>query len=142
VKKTSELVQDKGTEVWSVGRDETVLEALTFMTRHNIGAVLVMDAGQLVGILSERDFSRKSAELRQDVLQMPVHEVMTARPVCVGPENTVEECMALMTSKRVRHLPVLEGDRVVGLVSIGDVVKATIAEQQYIIEQLEHYIGG
>ena len=131
MKKIRELLDDKGTETWSIGATDSVYDALALMAEKNIGALLVMDRGRLVGILTERDYTRDVAL-----------QIMTSRPVCVGPEQTVEECMALMTDKRVRHLPVIEGDRVLGLVSIGDAVKATISEQRFIIKQLEQYISG
>jgi CBS domain-containing protein len=137
-----DILRGKGADVWSVAPDNTVYEALTFMAEKNIGAVLVMDAGRLVGILSERDYARKVDLLGKKAADTPVQEIMTARVVCVRPDETVEECMALMTDKHVRHLPVLEEDQVIGVVSIGDVVKSIIAEQEFIISQLEHYITG
>jgi CBS domain-containing protein len=137
-----DILRTKGTNVWCVAPDDTVYDALTFMAEKNIGAVLVMDGGHLAGILSERDYARKVDLLGKTAKDTPVRAIMTERVVCVRPDETVEECMALMTDKRVRHLPVLEGDRVTGVVSIGDVVKSIISEQGFIIEQLEHYITG
>lgn len=142
MKKTRELLDDKGTQIWSVSPTESVYDALALMAEKNVGAVLVMDQDRLVGIISERDFTREVVLRGRAAKDMLVSEIMTSRPVCVSPEQTMEECMALMTEKRVRHLPVVEEDRVVGLVSIGDVVKATISEQKFIIEQLELYISG
>jgi CBS domain-containing protein len=126
----------------AVGPDESVFDALALMARREVGAVVVLEAGRLVGILSERDYARKIILLGKASKDTPVRDIMTPRVVCVTPATTIDECMALMTDKRCRHLPVLEGDRVTGVVSIGDVVKHTIAEQQFIIEQLEHYIMG
>jgi CBS domain-containing protein len=137
-----DILRNKGTDVWSVAPGATVCDALTFMADKNIGAVLVMDGGELVGIFSERDFARKVDLLGKKPDDTPVSEIMTERVVYVQPGETVEECMALMTDKRVRHLPVVEGGKVVGVVSIGDVVKSIISEQEFIIAQLEHYITG
>jgi CBS domain-containing protein len=137
-----DILRTKGTDVWSVSPDDSVYDALTFMAEKNVGAVLVMKEGRLIGILSERDYARKVDLLGKRAADTPVRAIMTERVVCVRPDETVEECMALMTDKRVRHLPVLEGDRVTGVVSIGDVVKSIISEQEFIIGQLEHYITG
>ena len=117
-------------------------QAKKLMAEKNIGALLVMDQDQLLGIVSERDYTRNVVLQGRTAQGTQVSEIMTGRPVCVGPEQTTDECMALMTDRRVRHLPVVENDRVVGLVSIGDVVKATISEQKFIIKQLEQYISG
>ena len=136
------MLRSKGHDVWSVPSDAMVYDALELMADKNIGAVLVIDAGNLVGILSERDYARKVDLYGRSCTDTPVSEIMTERVVYVEPEQTTEECMALMTDKRVRHLPVLEDSRVIGVISIGDVVKAIISEQEFIIEQLEHYITG
>jgi len=136
------ILQTKGTDVWSVAPDDTVYEALTLMADKNIGAVLVKDKGGLVGILSERDYARKVDLLGKKATDTPVREIMTSRVLCVRPEQTTEECMALMTDKHVRHLPVVEGEQVIGVVSIGDVVKSIISHQEFLIEQLENYITG
>lgn len=138
--KVRELLEDKGTEVWSVAPTDSVYDALALMAEKNIGAVVVMDQGRMSGILSERDFTREVVLEGRDASDTQVGSIMSSPPVCVGLDQTVEECMALMTDKRVRHLPVLEDNQLVGLVSIGDVVKATIAEQKFTIEQLERYI--
>jgi len=140
VSKVRELLEDKGTEVWSVAPTDSVYDALALMAEKNIGAVVVMDQGRMSGILSERDFTREVVLEGRDASDTQVGSIMSSPPVCVGLDQTVEECMALMTDKRVRHLPVLEDNQLVGLVSIGDVVKATIAEQKFTIEQLERYI--
>jgi len=137
-----EILRNKGCDVWSIAPDATVYEALCLMADKNVGAVLVIDACTLVGILSERDYARKVILHGKSSRDTLVREIMTERVVYVRPEQTAEECMALMTEKRVRHLPVLEGDRLVGVVSIGDVVKSIISEQEFVIDQLEHYISG
>ncbi len=142
MKKIRELLDAKGTEVWSIAPTDSVYDGLALMAEKNIGALLVMDRDRLVGILTERDYTRDVALQGRTARDTQVDEIMTSRPVCVGPDQTLDECMALMTDKRVRHLPVIEGDRVVGLISIGDAVKATISEQQFIIKQLEQYISG
>ena len=137
-----ETLRTKGPEVWSMAPDATVYDALELMADKNIGAVLVMDANRLVGILSERDYARKVILHGRSSKETPVREIMTRRVVYVRPEQTTEECMALMTDKRVRHLPVLEDEQLIGVISIGDVVKSIISEQGFIIEQLERYISG
>lgn len=142
MKKIRELLEDKGTQVWSIAPQASVYDALALMADKNIGALLVMDQGRTVGILSERDYTRNVILRGRKSKDTQVSEIMTSRPVCVSPDQTVEEGMALMTDKRVRHLPVIEDERVLGLVSIGDLVKSIISEQQFIIQQLEHYINS
>ena len=137
-----DMLRTKGFEVWSVPPDASVLDALKLMADKNIGAVLVMDAENLIGILSERDYARKVILHGKSSAATPAREIMTERVMCVGPEDSAEQVMALMTEKKIRHLPVLEDGRLVGLVSIGDVVKATIAQKEFVIEQLEQYIKG
>jgi CBS domain-containing protein len=137
-----DILKDKGRIVWSVKPTDTVLAALGVMAEHDIGAVLVMDADKLVGVLSERDYARKVVLAGRSSKDSPVKDVMTAHVVCVSPERSVDECMALMTNKRLRHLPVVDHKRVVGIVSIGDLVKATIDDQQFTITQLQSYIAG
>ena len=141
-KTARDILRSKGSDIWSVPPEATVYEALRLMADKNIGAVLVMEGDRLLGIFSERDYARKVDLLGKRAADTPVQTIMTERVVCVRPDETIEECMALMTDKRVRHLPVVEDERVVGLVSIGDVVKAIISEQEFIIEQLENYITG
>lgn len=138
----SEILQTKGSAVYSVAPDDTVLHALGVMAEHGIGAVVVLDGDKLVGILTERDYARRVVLMGRSSRESKIADVMTAQVVCVSPERTVNECMALMTDKRVRHLPVVDHKRVVGLVSIGDLVKATIADQEFIIAQLQSYITG
>lgn len=127
---------------FSVRPDTTVHDAMKLMADRNVGALLVLEEDKLVGILSERDFARKMYQYERPPTQIPVNEVMTRQVIYVRPDHTNEDCMALMTDKRVRHLPVLENGRVLGVISIGDLVKDTISEQRFIIEQLEHYIHG
>jgi len=142
MKTVRQLLQGKGNEVSTIAPDATAYDAMILMAEKNIGALLVFDGRTLVGIISERDIARKIYLLEQPARQIPVNEIMTRQVVCVGPERTNEECMALITDKRIRHLPVLEDGRVVGIISIGDLVKDTISEQRFIIEQLEQYIKG
>jgi CBS domain-containing protein len=137
-----QLLQTKGPAAWSIGPEATVYDALNLMAEKDVGALLVLDGGQLVGVISERDYARKVVLRGKASRETPVREIMTERVVYVRPDQTLEDCMALMTNKRVRHLPVLEGDRLLGVISIGDVVKAIISEQEFMIEQLENYITG
>ncbi len=125
----------------SVGPDDSVFTALTLMAEFDIGALVVLDRGRLVGIFSERDYARKIALKGKASRDTPVREIMSERVCCVTLGETVEECMALMTEQHIRHLPVLgDGDRVLGILSIGDLVKETISDQQFTIEQLVTYI--
>ena len=140
----SQLLQGKGTDIWSIKPEAKVYEALQMMADKNVGALVVLENEKLVGIISERDYARKVILHEKSSMQIPVSEIMTHTVFCVSRETSIEECMALMTDKRVRHLPVLEDDRVVGVISIGDVVKAIISNQEFMIEQLHNYIvsGG
>ena len=137
-----DILRFKGQTVHSVRPDDTVLAALGVMAEHDIGAVLVLDGDEILGILTERDYARKVALVGRASKDSPVRAIMTASVVCVPPGRTVEECMGLMTERRVRHLPVVENGHVVGVVSIGDLVKATIDEQEFTINQLKSYIAG
>lgn len=137
-----QILRHKGSTAWSVAPDSMVYDALKLMAEQEVGALLVLEAGKLVGIISERDYARKVILKGKSSLDTPVREIMTPRVVFVRPEYTVEECMALMTEKRVRHLPVLIGEQVVGVVSIGDLVKASLDEKDFMIKQLENYITG
>ncbi|MCC6472661.1 MAG: CBS domain-containing protein [Burkholderiales bacterium] len=128
--------------IYSVPPATKVFEAVKLMADKNIGAVLVMEGERILGILTERDYARKIAVEGRSSHDTPVADIMTGRLVCVLPAQTGEECMALMTENRVRHLPVLDNGKLVGIVSIGDLVKDVIAEQKFVIEQLEHYITG
>jgi CBS domain-containing protein len=140
MKTVAQMLELKPTGVISINPDAAVLDALKLLAEKDIGAVLVMDGTRLLGIFSERDNARKVALKGKSSSDTPVSEVMTRQVVCVTPTQTNEDCMALMTDKRIRHLPVIENDRVQGVLSIGDMVKDTISEQQFIISQLEHYI--
>ena len=143
MKTVKELLRNKGYQVWSIGPDATVYEALSLMAEKDVGALLVLDnTSQLMGILSERDYARKIVLKGKTSRETPVREIMTGKVVWVHPDQTIEECMALMTNKRVRHLPVMEEGRLLGVISIGDVVKDIISEQEFVIEQLENYITG
>ena len=137
-----DLLRIKGNEVWSIAPDASVYEALTLMAEKDIGALLVLDGGQLAGILSERDYARKIVLKGKTSRETAVREIMTGKVMWTRPEQTIEECMALMTNKRIRHLPVLDEGRLIGVISIGDVVKSIISEQEFMIEQLENYITG
>lgn len=138
-----ELLSRKGHDVWSVGPDTPVFDAIRLMAEKEVGALVVIDqAGRVAGLISERDYARKLVLQGRSSRETPVRDVMTARVFGVRPEQTIDECMALMTDKRIRHLPVMNGGELVGVVSIGDLVKAIIADQQFIIEQLENYISG
>lgn len=133
------MLQGKGPLV-SVSSAATVFDALDLMARHDVGALIVIDEGRLTGIFSERDYARKVILHGKHSKELAVSEIMTTDVLCVGLDDTVEACMSVMTDKRVRHLPVMNGGTVVGVVSIGDVVKALLHEQQFVIDQLERYI--
>jgi CBS domain-containing protein len=135
-----QLLDRKGRQVFAIAPAAAVLEAIRLMAERHVGALLVMEGETLRGIVSERDYARKVILMGRSSADTPVRDIMTAAVITVQPETAVEECMQVMTERRVRHLPVLEGGRVVGMVSIGDLVKAVIAEQQQHIEQLESYI--
>jgi CBS domain-containing protein len=137
-----DILRYKGHTVHSVRPDDTVLSALGAMAEHDIGAVLVVEGDALLGILTERDYARKVALMGRASRDSPVRAIMTADVVCIPSNRTVEECMSLMTERRCRHLPVVENGRVIGLISIGDLVKATIDEQEFTINQLKNYIAG
>ena len=136
----SQLLQDKGSGVLSVTPGTSVFDALKLMAEKNVGALLVMEGGALRGIMSERDYARKVILLGKSSQDIAVRDIMSDKVVTVSPAQTVDACMALMTDRRIRHLPVVDNGRVTGVLSIGDVVKAVIAEQQQTIQQLESYI--
>lgn len=137
-----DILRKKEGAIFSVNPQNTVMETLRLMAEKNVGAVLVLENQQIAGIFSERDFARHSAAsiIRPD--EILVRDMMTTHIVSVTPNQTTEECMTLMTSKRIRHLPVLEGDKLVGLISIGDVVKQVIEDHKFSIQQLERYVAG
>lgn len=137
-----EILKQKGHDFWSVSPTASAYEAIRLMTEKGVGSVLVIDDGKVQGIFSERDFVRKLALKNSTSPAMPVTELMTTQVLCTRPDQTIEEAMALMTDKRVRHLPVLDGGHIAGVVSIGDLVKAVISEQEFTIKQLENYINS
>src|ERR1043166_223550 len=137
-----EILKAKGCDVWTVSSDSTVYDALQEMADKNVGALLVTEGGKLVGVFSERNYARKiilHGKASKDTL---VKEIMSAEVFWVRPDQTLEDCMELMTNKRIRHLPVLDDGHLVGVISIGDVVKAIISEKEFAIQQLEQYITG
>ena len=136
------LLDSKGHDVWSIAPDASVFDAIKLMADRGIGAVLVMKGEKLVGVVSERDYARKVILQGRSSKDTPVRQIMTDKVFYVRPDQTVEDCMVLMTEKRIRHLPVLDGDRLVGMISIGDVVKSVISEKETLIRQLENYITG
>jgi CBS domain-containing protein len=138
----SGILSHKGTVTWSVAPQDTVLSAIALMAEKNIGAALVMEGGRLVGIVSERDYTRKVALKGRSSRQTPVHDIMVSPCITVTPTHSVEDCLRLMTEHRVRHLPVVENERVVGLISIGDLVNWVISAQSAAIDHLEGYISG
>jgi CBS domain-containing protein len=143
MKTLKQLLDGRPRAPLSVSPDDSVFSALELMAKHDIGAVLVMNGGHLVGIFSERDYARKIILLGKSSKETKVKEIMTEKVLYARPDQTINQAMALMTEKRIRHLPVLDGaQKVIGMVSIGDVVKETISEQAFLIQQLEQYIAG
>ncbi len=138
----SQLLRAKGTDVWSVTPECTVFAALVLMAEKEVGALLVLDGESLVGVFSERDYARKVILRDKSSRDTPVSEVMSAPVIFVRPDQSIDECMSLMTEKRTRHLPVLDNGKLTGLISIGDVVKAVISDREAVIDQLESYITG
>ena len=138
----NQLLKVKGHDHFSVGPDEAVYAAIEKMAEKNVGSVLVMDNATLVGIFTERDYARNVVLKGRSSPQTLVRDIMSTHVACVEPDDTVEHCMALMTEKRVRHLPVLEDEAVVGVISIGDLVKSIIDDQRFTIDQLETYCRG
>lgn len=137
-----QLLKSKGSDVWSISSDTSVFEAVRMMAEKGVGALVVLDNGKPAGIISERDYARKVVLKERESKKTRVSEIMTSDVLYARPDHTVEQCLAIMTEKRIRHLPVMDGDKLAGIVSIGDLVKSVIAEQQHVIEQLEHYISG
>jgi len=136
------LLAVKGQQVWTIFPDATILDGLKLMAEKNIGALLVLDGEQVVGIFTERDYARRVELAGKKTAETRIAEVMTQNVITVEPTQSVNECMVLMTEKRIRHLPVMEQGRLVGLISIGDVVKDIIEELQFHVKQLESYIMG
>jgi CBS domain-containing protein len=137
-----QVLQGKGREVATIGPEMSVYDALALMAEKGIGALVVTQGPAVVGLISERDYARNVALKGRNSRETPVGDIMTSRVACVGPDQTVQECMTIMTEMRVRHLPVMEGESLAGLVSIGDLVKAIIEEQEALIEHLVRYING
>lgn len=142
MKLVKNILDSKGSDIWHVAPDDSVLDAIKMMAEKGIGALLVMENGKLAGILSERDYARKIILKGRSSEKTPVKDIMTAEVVCANLEQSVEDCMSLMTENRIRHLPVVQDEKVVGVLSIGDLVKAIIEEQHFTIKQLEMYITG
>ncbi len=137
-----QIMQIKRNQVWTIGPQDTVFEALRIMAEKEIGALLVVHMGKVIGIFSERDYARKVILKGQSSKNLQVGDIMTERVITVNPETTVEICMGLMTNRHIRHLPVIDNDKLIGVISIGDVVKAIISDQSQYIEHLENYIVG
>ena len=142
MKLVQHLLDAKGADVISIDEDTSVYDAIALMAERSIGSLLVMNGEELKGIVTERDYARKVILKGRSSETTPVGEVMSTAVITAAPEQTVDECMALMTDKRIRHLPVVAGNRVIGVISIGDLVQAIISDQQEAIEQLENYISG
>jgi CBS domain-containing protein len=140
--RVSTAIHHKNRDIWRIAPDSTVYAAIQLMAEKNVGALLVMEGDALLGLVSERDYTRNVILRGKSSKGTPVREVMTTGVACVTPEHSVEECLQIMTEKRVRHLPVLENGAVIGIVSIGDLVKWIISAQNALIEQLDHYITG
>ncbi len=138
----STILQIKGNDVYSVKKDTPIIDVLDLMAEKGIGAVLVMEDEKIAGIFSERDFARKVAKTRNLSLDVPVSELMTKDVFVISPDETIDECMALMSSSKIRHLPVIENEKLVGLISIGDVVKISIEDKDLQIQSMEKYIFG
>jgi CBS domain-containing protein len=137
-----QLIQSKGNAIWSISPDATVFDALKLLAEKDVGALVVLERENLAGIISERDYARKVILKGKSSMDTPVREIMTSAVVTVRPDQTIDDCMALMTDNRIRHLPVVDRVKLVGIISIGDVVKAIISRQEFVIEQLENYIIG
>jgi CBS domain-containing protein len=135
-----QILDTKGYDVWSIHPQESVFAAIQQMAEKEVGALVVLEGDTVVGIISERDYARKVILKGRSSRETPVRDIMTADVICVRLDQSIEECMTIVTERRIRHLPVLDSGRLVGIISIGDLVKTIIVEQQFIIEQLEHYI--
>jgi CBS domain-containing protein len=136
-----DVLRHKGFEVWSIQPDASILQAIERMAEREVGSLLVMESEKLVGIITERDYARKVALEGRSSRDSQVRDIMSPNVLCAKPEQTIQECMALMSDKRARHLPVIEENKVIGIVSIGDLVQSIIDEQQHEIESLQHYIN-
>ena len=138
----SQLLNKKGHEIHAITPDATVFDAIKLMSSLGVGALLVLDGNRLVGVISERDYTRKVILKGRSSSTTRVEEIMTNKVICVSPDNNIDQCMLLMTENQIRHLPVLEKSMVVGVITIMDVIRHILAEKEFIIEQLEHYIAG
>ena len=138
----NQILEEKGHQVWTISPESMVYEALKIMAEKEVGALIVVDKGEVVGVISERDYARKVVLKGKSSLETPVKEIMSTQVYFVNPEATAEECMALMTEKRIRHLPVIQEKKLAGVISIGDVVKSVITSQKITIEHLQNYIMG
>jgi CBS domain-containing protein len=141
-KTVAAILRSKGYDIHSISPDATVFDGLKVMAENGVGALLVLEGEKLVGILSERDYARKVILLGKSSREAKVKEIMSEKVLYVQPHRTAEECMALMINRRIRHLPVMDDDKLIGVISIGDIVKAVIDEKEFVIEQLEEYISG
>ncbi len=137
-----QIIEKKGNQIYSVSPETTVYDTLKLMADKNIGAVLVLEEGKLVGIMSERDYARKVVLKGKFSKEIPVNEIMSPNVICIDPDQTINNTKAVMIQKRIRHLPVMEDDKLVGIISIGDVVNAVIEENTFMIDQLFTYIKG
>ena len=142
MKTVAEILKTKAPEVWTITPETIVFDALKTMADKNVGALVVMDGAKVTGILSERDYARKVILHGRSSRELETREIMSTKVYFVSPEHNIDDCMALFTNKRVRHLPVLQTDKLIGIISIGDAVKAVIAEQESTIKHLENYITG
>jgi len=142
MKTIREILKEKNSTIWCIKPTDSVFAAIQIMDEHQIGALLVQEGDKLVGIISERDYARKVILKGKSSKNTQVQEIMTRQVIYVSPSQTMEECMALMTEKRIRHLPVLEEGKLMGIISIGDAVKAAITEKEFLIDQLTKYISG
>lgn len=136
------ILEEKGHQVWSVRSGDKVYDAIQTMANKDVGSLVVMDGSKIIGIVTERHYARNVFLKGRASPQTRVDDIMERNVVCVGPDQSIEECMALMTTKRLRHLPVIEDGELLGIVSIGDLVKSIISDREFVIEQLEHYIRG
>ena len=142
MRKVKQILAAKGDDIWSIGPEATVYDAIHLLAEKEIGALIVLQGGDLVGVISERDYARNIILKDKSSKKTLVKDIMTENVITVGPDEDIAECMALMTDKRIRHIPVISNDRLIGVLSIGDLVRAVIAEQQSTIVDLEKYISG
>ncbi len=140
MKAVRDVLEDKGYDVWSIGPEASVFDAIKLMSEKEVGVLLVLEGEKLVGIISERDYTRKVILKGRSSKETPVKAIMSSPVICTGADNPIEGCMALMTARNIRHLPVLEDDQLIGVVSLGDLVKVIISEQESQIQGLESYI--